>query len=385
MDDLRTRDEPSEAPRASAPDDRASSGRGYARAMREHPLLGRDGEHALAAEIEERSHALWTTLLADDATRALIVARATELLPEAAPVMRGARRSRQALREAAARLHALDEDHRLADDVVDRVARAPACAARAGAVAAAARAVADARGRFVQANVGLVFHLAGRYRSTALSFDDFVQEGMFGLIKAVDRFDHRRGHRFSTYAGWWIRHFMGRALADKGRLVRLPVHLQEARHRVVAAQRALRAELGREPTTDEVATMTGLSVEKLAQIHEASVVREVRLDAPVGDGADRSRAESFLDPGEGPARPDEVLEREGLAAIVQEQLAALTEIEREVLRRRFALEGDREETLREIAADHGLSRERIRQIQEGAIRKLRIRLARVDDRVAPPA
>ena len=323
------------------------------------PLLDRAGEHALALEIEARSRALWTLLLANPITAELVAER----LPEVKLRGRGVqRRSRE--------LHAADVDHRVADELVARITDPR--------IERAAHALADVRNRFVQANLGLVYHVAQRYRSTALSHADLAQEGMFGLIKAVDRFDPRRGLRFSTYAVWWIRHAIGRALADRGRLVRLPVHLLETRQRLGTLERTLQRQLGRAPTREELADAAGLTTDKLDQVRQATVGAELSLDAPAGEGSDRSRADIFLDPTETWTTPEESLHQEAMAGELRRQLLFLSPIEREVLERRFALAGTDEETLREIAADHGLSRERIRQIESNALRKLRTRLARLE-------
>lgn len=311
------------SPKNDERDDRAMEL--YARAIRRHPLLDRDGERALALEIEERSRDLWAALLAHPEAAPLVAARFPGAAPDA--------------------LHVLDEDHAVADELVARIAAAPR-----------------------------------HTRALARRADAVVQEGMFGLIKAVDRFDPRRGHRFSTYATWWIRHSMGRALADKSRLVRVPVHLLEARQRLLAAQRALRSALEREPDRDELARAAGMTREKVDRIHDAGSAHETSLDALIGEDEDRPRAEIFVDPSAPPVDADGALHRQALAAAAHEHMRALSPIEREVLRRRFGLDGsDREETFREIAVDHGLSRERIRQIQEAALGKLRARLARLDE------
>jgi RNA polymerase primary sigma factor len=392
-------------PEADADVDASRTMRIYARAMNRYPLLARDKEQALAAEIEELSRALWTAVLSEPATAGQVAALVAERLPAARSALRKVERAvpagsarrhpeaRRALARAAARasakLHELDVDHLVVDEIARFIAaaarepaRAPAVfraragsktfARYAGAVADAAHAVADARTRFVQANIGLVFFVAGRYRSTSLSLADFVQEGMFGLMKAVDRFNYRRGLRFSTYATWWIRHAMGRALSDKSRLVRVPVHLQEARQRLGAVERILRRELGREPTGDELAQAAGVSRDRLEHIQEVNSPLEIRLDAPTGEDEDRPRSELFVHPSEPASDPSESLDRESLARAIERHMQGLSPMEQEVVRRRFALGGvSREATLQEIADDHGLSRERIRQIQAAALRKLR--------------
>jgi RNA polymerase primary sigma factor len=382
MDQLSTRKRPT----PPTPDDARGEMHLYGRAMDRSALLDREEERALALEIEERAHALWTTLLSHPGSAGPAARLAAERLPSAAAILRpvehaaseAARRvarARPALaraaRAASPRLHALDLDHVVVDEIV---AQPRTRGRHARAVAAAAAAVADARRRFVEANLGLVLHVAARYRSPALSYGDFVQEGMFGLIKAVDRFDHRRGARFSTYATWWIRHSMGRALADKSRLVRVPVHMQETRQHLGAIGRTLRSELGREPSNQELADAAGVDVDKLERIQQASQPGEVRLDELIGEDEGRPRGDIFVHP-TAELDPEEALHRRGLSRLAEEQLQALSETERDVLRRRFGLgDVDEEATLREIGRDYGLSRERIRQIEDGALRKLRARL-----------
>jgi RNA polymerase sigma factor (sigma-70 family) len=323
-------------------------------------MLDRERELALAAEIEARSIALWTILLSDPASAREIARLVADRLPDAVPAL--------ALDagEAAARLHALDVDHVIADQAAARAASSPS-------IAAAARAVAEARHRFVQANLPMVLFLASRYRSATLLREDLIQEGMLGLMKAVDRFDHRRGLRFSTFATWWIRNHIGRALVETGRLVRVPVHTQDSRKRVVTAREALRRELGRDPTREELAGSAGVSLDKLDDLERVAVIREVRLDAPVGDAQSQTRVDLFADPHGEESDTADAIDFRTLTGAARERLEQLSAIEREVLQRRFGLDDEdgREQTLREIADDKGLSRERIRQIEANALRKLR--------------
>jgi RNA polymerase primary sigma factor len=362
----------------------------YATAMRRYPLLGRTGEYALADEIAAQSRALWAALLADPAGTALVARLAADVRRDALRVLRRVERASthspselaRAIDTASARLHALDVDHLLADAAIAHVATWPrdrATARYRRRVADAARLVTATRARFVHANIGLVFHMASRYRGVGLAFEDRVQEGMLGLIKAVGRYDPARGLRFSTYAVWWIRHAIGRAVTDKSRLVRVPVHMQEARQQLASIREALRAQLGEEPTREELARAAGLTPAKVRRIQEAAIGREISLDAALGEDDDRSVGEVFVHPAGAERTVDETLHREAVGAAAQRHLASLTALEREVLERRFALEREREETLAEIARDHDLSRERIRQIQDSALRKLRARLARHDE------
>lgn len=231
-----------------------------------------------------------------------------------------------------------------------------------------ARAIA-LRNRFVQANLRLVVSIARRYSNAQITFLDLVQEGNLGLIKAVGRYDHRLGYRFSTYASWWIRHAISRSLANKGRMVRLPVHLVNAQSKMQSVRRQLSAQLGRPPTDEEVRVKARLSHEKASEairhnhLQVLSLNRAVATDDPV----------TFLDLLEDP----ESIERlEGLGTIqmieqVRLLLGKLKPIELDVLRSRYGLDSEPEQTLNEIGAKHQLSRERIRQIQNLALRKIR--------------
>jgi RNA polymerase primary sigma factor len=229
----------------------------------------------------------------------------------------------------------------------------------------------ESRNKFVQANLGLVVSVARRYQHGGLPLTDLIQEGNLGLIKAVSRFDHRRGFRFSTYATWWIRHAIGRALADKGRTVRVPVHILEANQRIRKATRSLSATLGRAPTNDELAEAIEMSADKLERTLTHSGGQAISLDQQLGDEGDRERMEVFQSPEVEESTPFDDIANRALADQVRDVLHTLKPIEAEVLRRRFGLNGEREVTLQEIASEHGLSRERIRQIQEKALSKVR--------------
>src|SRR5690606_22185975 len=203
-----------------------------------------------------------------------------------------------------------------------------------------------------------------------LPLTDLIQEGNLGLIKAVTRFDHRRGFRFSTYATWWIRHAIGRALADRGRTVRIPVHVLEANQRSRKATRVLTARLGRNPTDDELAVVAGMEGEQLENTLRRAVGSDVSLDAHLGEAGDRERMEVFQLPADDVTPLDDVMSR-SLNDQVRAILDTLSPIEADVLKRRFGLDGRDEVTLQEIANNYGLSRERIRQIQEKALLKVR--------------
>lgn len=228
-----------------------------------------------------------------------------------------------------------------------------------------------AKNDFVSANLRLVVAVAARYSRELLTFEDLVQEGNIGLMKAVDRFDYRKGFRFSTYASWWIRHAIGRALADKARLVRLPVHVLDAQQKVEKTRRALTAQLGRKPTPAEIAKETGLDVEEVERINALPSSSPLSLDEPFSDeDDDRSRMDTLADPEPGPEPVDRLAQTETERAMIS-LMAQLKPVEVDILRKRFGLHDGRERTLQEIGDEHRLSRERIRQVQDRALNKLR--------------
>jgi RNA polymerase sigma factor (sigma-70 family) len=219
-----------------------------------------------------------------------------------------------------------------------------------------------------EANLRLVISVAKRYARRGLDMADLVQEGNLGLLRAIDGFEPERGVRFSTYAVWWIRQAISRALADQGRLVRLPLHLQETQARIARTTRELRAALGREPNAAEVAAASGLPSERIEEI--AAIWREpVSLDQPVGEEEDASLADMLPDQSE--ETPEEEVAERQTSAEVREALRSLSERERMVLVLRFGLMDGRERTLAEVSKELGVTRERVRQIEGKALRKLR--------------
>ena len=237
---------------------------------------------------------------------------------------------------------------------------------RAGLLFRAAQA---ARNEFVKANLRLVVSIARRFNYGRMPLNDLIQEGNIGLIKAVERYDYHRGYRFSTYASWWIRHAISRALADKGRAVRLPVHMLDAHHKVTRTLRELSSKLGRAPTTEEISTATGMSVEKVERIQGYMLDQSLSLDRSISEEDGRRFVELLTDP-EVPSAV-EVLSERAINEQVHEIIDHLKPIEADVLRRRFGLLGEQEHTLKEIGESYHLSRERIRQIQEQALGKIR--------------
>ncbi|MGD0676038.1 MAG: sigma-70 family RNA polymerase sigma factor [Polyangiaceae bacterium] len=382
--------------------------RAYYHRLGKVPLLTRDGEVTLARRIEQAEQRIVRTLLAappavhelaavgqdlrDAKLRARDVTRnpadeedegaaRARLIELFAPVDALDRAMQDRERGLSAKRHrasvALDEI-RLTRPVLLRVVAKMATSGRRGdtrgvvagleIVRTAEREAERAKTELIGANLRLVVSIAKRHTGHGLLLGDLIQEGNIGLMRAVDKFDYRRGYKFSTYATWWIRQSVTRAIADQGRTIRTPVHMVETGHRVATARSRLAQFYGREPTLDEVAAEVGLPVAKAAMAVEAR--REpLSLETPANEDGSATLVDFVAC--ESSDALDELLHKRFVEG-TRELLATLTAREAQVLSMRFGLDGGAERTLAEIGASFALTRERIRQIETQALRKLRL-------------
>ncbi len=386
----------------------------YMRDVSRHPLMTPQEERQRAEEIVALRSAHWRSILAYapyvEAMAELAQAELTAEQPDpqleaactgavAAAVAvreRDRKGTRDALevavRELAVQLGARDQECVLADRLVADVLELgtgergsvilPVHPPRRGSrpyaeylagVQDSAAALRAARNRFARANLRLVVRMANRLRGSGLSLTDLIQEGNLGLLKAVDRFEPERGFRFSTYASWWIRHTMRRAMVNRGRTVRVPQHLHTLAQKLSKTRRRLRGELGRNPYDAELAEAVGTTVDKVEAATRALATQPVSLDARVSSDDPRSVADILSVPED--QTPAERLDMLRAEEQMRAALLELAPMERDILRQRFGLDGEEPRTLAEIGEQYSLSRERIRQLQVLALEHMRRRMA----------
>jgi RNA polymerase primary sigma factor len=374
----------------------------YFQELADHEVLDSDSETEAAKEIAELEIERWQLLLKDQALVSTLLENivnyakeqyeeddVAKAVDDIGVLKRAGRRPlrspkstkgyEQAVSNASAKLYELDVKRSLVGmayrEVVHQVSgsKGKRVAARLRDLKSISCKIEEAKHRFIQANLRLVVAIARRYDRGQMPLIDLIQEGNLGLIKAVERFDYRRGFRFSTYASWWIRHAIGRALADKGNAVRVPVHALDTQHRLAKAQEMFGLKLGRAPTDEELAAEVGIDRRRLARVLKHPMVPVCSLDREISDSDDRRYVDLLAD--EEGKSPFESTMLNAWTEEMDAVLGVLTPMEQKIIRWRYGLDGGEEMTLKEIGDYYNLSRERIRQLQEQALRKIRRHLA----------
>jgi RNA polymerase primary sigma factor len=357
------------------------------------PLFGPEEEQQHAALLLEAEVNTWTQLLGERVVVELLATHdklvdnnkftATEALHElqrvlqrssSAHTLRGQRKVEAAalIEHLAHAMRVFDDDRVLIDEALEALAETGAndCSRQSLVYAEARRYRQRAlriRNKFVRANLRLVVSVARRFHHYRMPLIDLIQEGNLGLIKSVHRFDHTKGFRFSTYAHWWIRQAIERAIMNKGAQVRLPVHIFDARREVAKASHEISQKTGRTPTHEELAEALCLPLEKLLDIIKAVPREPMSLDETMGDDEDRTVAEVISD---NACPPDERVIAQDDQRRARRLLRKLTPMEIDIIERRYGLRADLDETLEEIGKSYSLSRERVRQIQVQGIKKM---------------
>jgi RNA polymerase primary sigma factor len=227
-----------------------------------------------------------------------------------------------------------------------------------------------AREHLITANLRLVVSIARRYDGKGLQLPDLIQEGNIGLMRAAEKYDWEKGFKFSTYATWWIRQAMMRAMADQGRTIRVPSHVVELLHRIAKAERELTVEMEREPTLDELAHRTMLEPERILELRQISSVT-ISLDAPVGSDDDSQTWSDRVSSDDEDDSPVEQVQRKMLMAAIVYELQALPERDRRILEKRFGIQNGKPQTLDDVAKEEGVTRERVRQIEQKTLARMR--------------
>lgn len=360
----------------------------YYAEIADHELLGREGEIALAKRIEDQEIEVWRRILRF-MPAIPVVLKSLEDGGIALPGFEALRRACQAdAPKTSSSREALDKQARAVAAAIrmhdrDRVHLAEALSAidaqvlggrgrakwRQG-VATAERASTATRQRFVNANLRFVVSMCRQFEGRGISKEDLIQEGNIGLIKSVNRFDHRRGFRFASYAAWWIRHSMQRSIANASRTVRVPVHFQDAHRETIHAQREIATKLGRQATNQEIAERCETTVERIIALRSRALGPAISLDEPLGEDGS-PRVDFLVDPANDERSPLSIILKRDDTTQVHELLETLPDKQADVLRKRFGLDGNTPMTLRSIGEQYGLSRERVRQIQGMGLASLR--------------